>query len=86
MGLSLSSVITGLVAVGASWVLSRAFYNFYSHPLAHFPGPTAAAVTRWWKAWTECVKGNSFCHELERQHARHGPVIRIAPNEVSWIL
>jgi hypothetical protein len=82
MELSLSTAFTALGVAGVSWPLCSAIYNLYFHPLARFPGPPAAAVTRWWKAWVECVQGHSFCHELERQHARYGPVVRIAPNEV----
>jgi hypothetical protein len=83
MELSLSSASAALIVAGVSWPMYHAINNLYFHPLSHFPGPTAAAITRWWKAWVECVQGKSFCHELERQHARYGPVIRIAPNEAS---
>jgi hypothetical protein len=83
MEVSTFSVLAALAVVGVSWPIASAIYSLYFDPLARFPGPTAAGLTRWWKAWIECVRGSSFCHELEKQHARYGPVVRIGPNEVS---
>lgn len=72
-------------AAAASWCVYRALYNASLHPLARFPGPRAAALTGCWKAWVECVREASFCHELEGLHARYGAVVRVGPDEVGLL-
>ncbi|KAK8228037.1 cytochrome P450 monooxygenase-like protein [Phyllosticta capitalensis] len=76
-------ILTATVA-GVTWVAWQAMYNIYFHPLARFPGPRAAAATRYWKAWVECFQEKSFCHELEKLHARYGKVVRVGPNELHF--
>ena len=58
-------------------------YNVYFHPLASFPGPRLWALTRL-----------TFCYSLQRGdlqtrikefHDQYGPVVRIAPDELSFI-
>ncbi|GME65035.1 Cytochrome P450 [Neofusicoccum parvum] len=71
-------------AAAASWCVYRALYNASLHPLARFPGPRAAALTGCWKAWVECVREASFCHELEGLHARYGAVVRVGPDELHF--
>ncbi|KAF2084174.1 cytochrome P450 monooxygenase-like protein [Saccharata proteae CBS 121410] len=74
-------------AVLFAWVSYLAygfFYNLYLHPMVRFPGPRAAAATRLWKAWIECVQEKSFCHELEKLHEQYGPVMRVGPNELHF--
>lgn len=73
-----------IALAGATWCAYTAIYNLYFHPLSRFPGPRAAAVTGYWKAWVECVLEKSFCHELEVLHARNGKVVRVGPNELHF--
>ncbi|KAF2235666.1 cytochrome P450 monooxygenase-like protein [Viridothelium virens] len=61
-----------------SWFTYNAIYNAYLHPLARFPGPRTAAVTRYWKAFVECIQNRSFCHVLEELHKEHGDVLHFA--------
>jgi cytochrome P450 len=71
--------ILGLVAGGLSvWIVSLILYRRYLHPLAGIPGPAIPSVTRlhyWW------YNVHSFKF-IEACHAKYGPVVRIAPNEV----
>ncbi|KAF8847666.1 cytochrome P450 [Acephala macrosclerotiorum] len=52
--------------------LWHAFYNLLLHPLTKFPGPTAAGLS-------ECDRFNV----IQQLHQKHGPVVRIGPNQVS---
>lgn len=81
--ISVPTMILTATVAGVTWVAWQAMYNIYFHPLARFPGPRAAAATRYWKAWVECFQEKSFCHELEKLHARYGKVVRVGPNEAS---
>jgi len=47
-------------------------YNLYFHPLARYPGPPLAAISKLWRAYVECFQKKSTCHELRRLHATYG--------------
>ncbi|KAK5168178.1 uncharacterized protein LTR77_006746 [Saxophila tyrrhenica] len=72
-----SLAIATLLVAPLAWVI----YTRFFHPLAKFPGPFAASVTRWWYV-REVGKGN-FDKTHRKLHARYGPIVRIAPNEVT---
>jgi cytochrome P450 len=63
--------------------VASASYNILFHPLAKYPGPRLRAVTKvpyltaMWKG-----KHHLAMHSL---HTRYGPVVRIAPNNLSYI-
>lgn len=54
--------------------------RIYLHPLHHVPGPILAKLTPLW-LWYYTYIGDeaSTIHKL---HAKHGPLLRIAPNEI----
>ena len=60
----------------------RGVYNVFFHPLRHVPGPK-------WKAFsdlsyvTTLLRGN-MVNDVSRMHKKYGPVVRVAPNEVSF--
>lgn len=60
-----------------------AIYSVYFHPLSRFPGPKVAAFSRLPFAVTAA---RGLQHKwLDRLHERYGPVVRIAPNELTTI-
>ncbi|KAH8591216.1 cytochrome P450 oxidoreductase [Bisporella sp. PMI_857] len=59
------------------WVI----YTRYFHPLAAIPGPFFASISRLWIALQ--LKGGDFEVKQRVLHAKYGPIIRIAPNEVA---
>lgn len=51
-------------------------------PLRRVPGPTSSRVTSLLLRWRELrARRTAYIHQL---HQRYGPVVRIAPNEVSF--
>ncbi|KAE8379265.1 cytochrome P450 [Aspergillus bertholletiae] len=72
-GVALASVV-----VIASWV-----YNVFLHPLSNYPGPRLAAATRLWYTW-HCAHG-SLPFAIHELHLKYGDVVRVAPNELSYI-
>ncbi|RKL01274.1 Cytochrome P450 momooxygenase gsfF [Fusarium oxysporum] len=65
----------------ATYWLGWLIYTLTFHPLSKIPGPYLARFSRLWylhKIWTEDVEK----HE-RALHAKHGPLIRIAPDEIS---
>lgn len=57
------------------------FYNLFLHPLRKYPGPFFAGSTRAYYLWYD-VRGLSHW-KVNEWHQKYGPVIRIAPDELS---
>src|SRR5579862_3035540 len=58
-------------------------YRIFFHPLAHVPGPFAAKFTHWWQNYSY-FSGNWF-HDILAVHEKYGPVVRISPDEISFV-
>ena len=55
----------------------------FFHPLSSYPGPRLAAANRLWYAW-HCANG-SLPFAIHELHVRYGDVVRVAPDELSYI-
>ncbi|USW48751.1 Putative cytochrome P450 [Septoria linicola] len=60
----------------------RFTYYKYASPLRHYPGPLLASGSRAWKVWSTWSGHTENDHIAV--HKRYGPVVRIAPNELSF--
>ncbi len=63
------------------FLVVRILYKRYASPLRRYPGPFLASFSRLWKVMS--VMRGQTNHEHIELHQRYGPVVRIAPNEVS---
>lgn len=72
--------VASLVAVV---LLIKILYNIYLHPLRKIPGPFLAKATELWRT-RKYVKGQ-WHQDILDLHQRYGPVVRISPNEVSFV-
>lgn len=59
----------------------KLFYNLLLHPLRKYPGPFFAGSTRAYYLFYD-VRGLSHW-KVNEWHQKYGPVIRIAPDELS---
>ncbi|PVH72215.1 cytochrome P450 [Cadophora sp. DSE1049] len=76
---SLGTVVPLLASIGLVWLI---VYRLFVHPLAGIPGPFFARVSRLWLLRNDFGwRGSENLHYL---HHKYGPVVRIAPNEVSY--
>jgi hypothetical protein len=66
-----------LVALELLWII----YARNFHPLADIPGPWLASVSRLWVM--RRLKAGDMDKVQRNLHRRYGPLIRIAPNEIS---
>jgi hypothetical protein len=73
----LSLFIPVLLATVACWIL----YTRLFHPLRHIPGPFLASITRLW--YVQQIRLSTWPQKNRELHARYGPLVRTAPNEVS---
>ncbi|KAI0390649.1 cytochrome P450 [Xylariaceae sp. FL0594] len=72
------AVVLTLIVAKAVHVL----YQHFTHPLYHIPGPRLAA-------WSNVLYSSMFLrgrqpYEILALHEKYGPVVRIAPNELSF--
>ena len=63
-------------------MLGRIIYKHVTHPLYHFPGPLLAA-------WSNALHSYWFLggrqpYKVLELHEKYGPVVRTAPNELSF--
>jgi cytochrome P450 len=65
------------------YVFGSAVYNAYIHPASKFPGPKLWSAFHIFKDMT-CANGN-IDNRLCELHARYGPVVRISPDELSFV-
>jgi len=74
---SLSALSSLAIAVVLAVVIKRRYFS----PLSDIPGPFLASFTRLWQAAT-MVNGDSLV-VFYNLHQKHGPFVRVAPNEIS---
>ncbi|KAK8023577.1 cytochrome P450 [Apiospora rasikravindrae] len=70
------------VVLAALYFLTLAFHRLFLHPLAGFPGPRLAAVTRDFEAYYDVVCNGQYTFKIAEMHKRYGPIIRISPHEL----
>ncbi|KAK6813703.1 hypothetical protein RU639_010291 [Aspergillus parasiticus] len=62
--------------------ITRIVYNVFFSPLSHVPGPICWSATRLPFIWA-LLRG-TIVHDFEKMHRKYGPVVRTAPDEVSF--
>ena len=62
-------------------LIIRVLYKRYASPLRKYPGPWLASCSRLWK-FISTARGRTN-YEFIDLHRHYGPIVRIAPNEVS---
>ncbi|KAK3695836.1 cytochrome P450 [Podospora appendiculata] len=58
-------------------------YRLYFSPQARFPGSKLAAASGWYEFYYDYWLDGQYIFEIERMHAKYGPIIRVNPEELS---
>lgn len=61
-------LLVGLLA----FFLSKCIYRLTLHPLAQFPGPTLAAITRFYGGFFDLSSDSSYVKKLPELHRKYG--------------
>jgi hypothetical protein len=61
----------------------RIVYCIFLHPLRRVPGPFVAKFTQFWRV-RKYAKGH-WHEDVVNLHRYYGPVVRVSPNEVSFV-
>lgn len=56
--------------------------NYFHHGLNQYPGPFLARFTNWWRFWDVYKRRPEVTHI--RLHEKHGDVVRLGPNYLSF--
>lgn len=76
-----SRIVASLLAAFVT-LMGVAAYRLWLHPLARFPGPSLWAVSR--LPWIYHMSNGSMWYRLQLLHQQYGPIVRIAPGELSF--
>ncbi|RYP22145.1 hypothetical protein DL767_009119 [Monosporascus sp. MG133] len=71
-----------VAATVAVYFATLVIYRLFLHPLARFPGPRLAAISRWYEAYYDVVKNGQYTFKIAELHKQYGPIIRISPYEL----
>lgn len=87
MSHSLVATVLSLLAQHYILVLTSIFTlyflrNYFYNGLNKYPGPTLAAFTDWWRFWDVYGQNSEKTHLA--LHAKHGDVVRLGPNSLSF--
>ena len=69
--------------VGALYLIYLILSRLYFSPIASFPGPKLAAVTRWYEFYYDVVLKGRFTFHIQELHRKYG--ISATP-PTSWML
>lgn len=81
LGSAVSYLIAHWLLLLPTIFVVRLLYVRYASPLRRYPGPWLASVSRLWKV-KSTMSGRTHLDHVEL-HQKYGPIVRIAPNEVS---
>ncbi|KAI1205170.1 cytochrome P450 [Annulohypoxylon truncatum] len=81
---ALSSLLSwqSIAATVVLYYATLALYRLYLHPLARFPGPKLAAVTRLYEGYYDLYQSGQYTFKIAELHKQYGPIIRISPYEL----
>lgn len=65
------------------YAFTTVLYNVFLHPLAKYPGPLLWHASR--LNWSHSIVTGQIHNRHRALHERYGPVVRVAPNELSFI-
>lgn len=54
------------------YLVGIAFYRLTLHPLARFPGPKLAAITRWYEAYYDVILDGQYTFKIKELHKKYG--------------
>lgn len=60
-----------------AFIICRSIYRLTFHPLARFPGPKLAAITKWYERYFELIQRptGQYFREIDRMHDRYGMLL-----------
>lgn len=61
-----------LATLAFVYLASLVFYRLFLHPLARFPGPKLAAITRYYEGYHDVVRNGQYTFRIAEMHKQYG--------------
>lgn len=61
-----------VIFLGIAYIVGLAVYRLYFSPLAKFPGPKLAALSKWYEFYYEVIKDGKFTFRIQELHKQYG--------------
>jgi hypothetical protein len=58
--------------IWAVYLVGLASYRLYFHPIAEFPGPKLAALSKWYEFYYEVICAGKFTFHIQDLHKKYG--------------
>ena len=65
-------IIGSLALALLAWTLVKSIQRLYFHPLAHIPGPKAAALTWWYEFYFDVIQPAQYIFKIQELHKQYG--------------
>jgi hypothetical protein len=66
------AVLTTSVVIWLSYLIGLAVYRLYFSPIARFPGPKIAALTKWYEFYYDVILKGQFTFQTQKLHKKYG--------------
>lgn len=66
---------TVLIGIWLFYLLSLAVNRLYLSPIAKFPGPKAAALSRWYEFYYEVILKGQYSSRIDEMHRQYGALL-----------
>lgn len=76
-GSSRETIFAAVLAAYAVYLVGLAFQRLYLSPIAKFPGPKLAALTRWYEFYYDVVLRGKFNDHITELHKIYGELVRL---------
>lgn len=78
-----AGVMIALFLIWISYLVGLAIYRLYFSPIAKFPGPKLAALTKWYEFYYDVVLQGQFTFQIQAMHKKYGTGRQISPSHKS---
>lgn len=66
------ALLLGTTVASLLYLVGLAVYRLYLSPIAKFPGPKLAALSRWYEFYYDCVLPGQFTFHIQELHKQYG--------------
>lgn len=65
----------GVVVAIVIYAATLGVYRLFLHPLARFPGPKLAALTRYYEAYYDLIQNGQYTFKIAKLHEKYGTIL-----------